>query len=116
MSIHSSLRSTSTLAGERSVFTRVERLAILKKEGKFNEADGNVYGLPKVRTALQGRGRQEGQGREGRRAGCRCAGCDRCRAGRCRCRQGRARSRARQGRGQEGRQEEVTRARLARRA
>lgn len=50
MSIHSSLRGSSALVGERSVFTRVERLAILKKEGKFKEEAGSVYGLPKVRT------------------------------------------------------------------
>jgi small basic protein (TIGR04137 family) len=50
MSIHSSLRGADTLKGERSVFTRVERLAVLKKAGKFNEESGSVYGLPKVRT------------------------------------------------------------------
>ena len=50
MSIHSSLRGADTLKGERSVFTRVERLAILKKSGKFSEEKGTVYGLPKVRT------------------------------------------------------------------
>jgi hypothetical protein len=32
------------------VFTRVERIAILKKAGKFNEESGSVYGLQKVRT------------------------------------------------------------------
>jgi len=50
MSIHSSLRGVNTLTGERSVFTRVERIAILKKAGKFNEESGSVYGLQKVRT------------------------------------------------------------------
>ena len=50
MSIHSSLRGGDTLKGERSVFTRVERLAVLKKAGKFDEKTGSVYGLPKVRT------------------------------------------------------------------
>jgi len=50
MSIHSSLRGVNTLTGERSVFTRVERLAILKKAGKFNDESGSVYGLQKVRT------------------------------------------------------------------
>jgi len=52
MSIHSSLRGVDTLKGERSVFTRVERLAILKKAGKFDEK-GSVYGLPKVRTRFK---------------------------------------------------------------
>ena len=50
MSIHSSLRGVNTLTGERSVFTRVERLAILKKAGKFIDESGSVYGLQKVRT------------------------------------------------------------------
>jgi small basic protein (TIGR04137 family) len=50
MSIHSSLRGADTLKGERSVFTRVERIAVLKKAGRFNEDDASVYGLPKVRT------------------------------------------------------------------
>jgi len=53
MSIHSSLRGVSTLTGERSVFTRLERLAVLKKEGKFNEQTSSVYGLPKVRTRFK---------------------------------------------------------------
>lgn len=51
MSIHSSLRGVNTLTGERSVFTRIERLAILKKEGRFDdEKAASIYGLPKVRT------------------------------------------------------------------
>jgi small basic protein (TIGR04137 family) len=53
MSIHSSLRGVNTLAGERSVLTRIERLARLKKEGKFNEQSSSVYGLPKVRTRFK---------------------------------------------------------------
>lgn len=53
MSIHSSLRSSNTLVGERSVFTRTERLAILKKEGKFKDESGCIFGLPKVRTRFK---------------------------------------------------------------
>lgn len=53
MSIHSSLRSSNTLVGERSVFTRTERLAILKKDGRFKEETGCVFGLPKVRTRFK---------------------------------------------------------------
>jgi small basic protein (TIGR04137 family) len=53
MSIHSSLRGSSTLSGERSVLTRIERLARLKKEGKFHEDTSSVYGLPKVRTRFK---------------------------------------------------------------
>jgi small basic protein (TIGR04137 family) len=53
MSIHSSLRGVDTLKGERSVFTRVERLAILKKDGRFGDQSKSVYGLPKVRTRFK---------------------------------------------------------------
>ena len=53
MSIHSSLRGVSTLAGERSVFTRRERLEILAKAGKFKEGERSVLGLPKVRTRFK---------------------------------------------------------------
>ena len=53
MSIHSSLRGADTLKGERSVFTRVERIAVLKKSGKFNEENASVYGLQKVRTRFK---------------------------------------------------------------
>ena len=53
MSIHRSLRSASNLAGERSVFTRVERIAALKKQGKFSEESTSIYGLPKVRTRFK---------------------------------------------------------------
>jgi small basic protein (TIGR04137 family) len=50
MSIHPSLRGVSTLVGERSVFTRMERIQILTREGKFDAEAGKVHGLPKVRT------------------------------------------------------------------
>lgn len=53
MSIHSSLRVGDSLKGERSVFTRVERLAVLKKEGKFDEEKNSVIHLPKVRTRFK---------------------------------------------------------------
>jgi small basic protein (TIGR04137 family) len=53
MSIHSSLRGVNTLEGDRSVFSRVERLQILIKQGKFKKEDGSVYGLPKVRTRFK---------------------------------------------------------------
>ncbi|MFT4648754.1 MAG: small basic protein (TIGR04137 family) [Glaciecola sp.] len=52
MSIHPSLKGLDTLVGERSVFTRKERLQKLMKEGKV-AADGSVYGLPKVRTKFK---------------------------------------------------------------
>jgi small basic protein (TIGR04137 family) len=50
MTIHSSLRGVNTLTGARSVLTRQERIAKLTKEGKFDPAQSNVWGLPKVRT------------------------------------------------------------------
>ena len=53
MSIHSSLRAGDTLKGERSVLTRIERIAVLKKAGKFDENKRSIYGLPKVRTKFK---------------------------------------------------------------
>ena len=53
MSIHSSLRGADTLTGERSVLTRVERIARLTKEGRFNPEEDAVIGLPKVRTKFK---------------------------------------------------------------
>jgi len=52
MSIHRSLRGVSTLIGERSVFTRRERLEKLMADGKCSKAD-SAYGLPKVRTSFK---------------------------------------------------------------
>jgi small basic protein (TIGR04137 family) len=53
MSIHSSLRGVDTLIGERSVFSRVERLNLLIKQGKFKPEGDSVFGLPKVRTRFK---------------------------------------------------------------
>ncbi len=53
MSIHSSLRGGDTLKGERSVLTRQERIASLKKAGKFEEQKRSIFGLPKVRTKFK---------------------------------------------------------------
>ena len=50
MSIHPSLRGASTLIGERSVFTRMERIQILMRDGKFDPKASSIHGLPKVRT------------------------------------------------------------------
>lgn len=52
MSIHPSLRGIDTLSGDRSVFTRVERVQRLMKEGKLDTA-GSPFGLPKVRTSFK---------------------------------------------------------------
>ena len=52
MSIHSSLKSSGTGVGQRNVWTRVERLAALKKDGRWTPEVG-VTGLPKVRTKFK---------------------------------------------------------------
>jgi small basic protein (TIGR04137 family) len=52
MSIHPSLRGASNLVGDRSVFTRIERVQKLVREGKLEE-DGSPFGLPKVRTRIK---------------------------------------------------------------
>lgn len=52
MSIHPSLRGVNTLVGERSVFTRKERLLKLIEDGRMSNKD-SVYGLPKVRTKFK---------------------------------------------------------------
>lgn len=53
MSIHSSLRGSNTLVGERSVLTRSERLQALVKKGKLDPKTGSVYRMPKVRTRFK---------------------------------------------------------------
>ena len=53
MSIHSSLRGADSLAGQRSVLKRVERITQLTKEGKFDPENDSVFGLPKVRTKFK---------------------------------------------------------------
>ena len=52
MSIHSSLRISGSLKGERNVWTRAERIAALRKVGNWKEGDA-VLGLPKVRTRFK---------------------------------------------------------------
>jgi len=59
MSIHPSLRGVDTLVGERSVFTRLERIQILMKAGKFDPEAGKVHGLPKVRTRFKAVGKKK---------------------------------------------------------
>ena len=49
MSIHSSLKISGKLSGERNVWTRMERIQALKKVGSWEPGDP-VVGLPKVRT------------------------------------------------------------------
>ena len=51
MSIHKSLVSKVKLQRSRNVWTRLERIMALKKEGKFEDRQ-SVFGLPKVRTSF----------------------------------------------------------------
>ena len=58
MSIHSSLKASGTGVGQRNVWTRVERLAVLKKDGRWTPETG-VTGLPKVRTKFKAVGKKK---------------------------------------------------------
>jgi len=52
MSIHSSLKISGKLSGERNVWTRVERIQALREVGRWQEGD-SVLALPKVRTRFK---------------------------------------------------------------
>lgn len=52
MTIHSSLKTSTSGGGQRNVWSRIERLAALKKAGKWQEGQ-RVEGLPKVRTTFK---------------------------------------------------------------
>ncbi|HET6204980.1 MAG TPA: small basic protein [Planctomycetota bacterium] len=52
MSIHSSLRTRGKLVRERNVWSRLERILFLQKEGNWKEG-ASIFGLPKVRTRLK---------------------------------------------------------------
>lgn len=49
MSIHSSLKVSGGMTGERNVWSRMERIVALRKVGRWQEG-ASVLGLPKVRT------------------------------------------------------------------
>ena len=49
VSLDRSLKSTASLTRHRNVLTRAERIAKLEDEGRWEEADGAVFGLPKVK-------------------------------------------------------------------
>ena len=57
MSIHKSLKLKNTLARQRSVLTRWERIEKLKEQERWEEGD-SVMGLPKVRTKFKIRSRK----------------------------------------------------------
>jgi small basic protein (TIGR04137 family) len=52
MSIHSSLKVSGAGAGQRNVWSRIERIAALKQQGRWKDGD-RVEGLPKVRTRFK---------------------------------------------------------------
>ncbi|MFT7464023.1 MAG: small basic protein (TIGR04137 family) [Pseudohongiellaceae bacterium] len=52
MTIHRSLKVKSGLSRSRNVWTRIERLEALKKNGEWNGGD-SVHGLRKVRTSFK---------------------------------------------------------------
>ncbi len=52
MSIHTSLKVSSAGNSQRNVWSRVERIAALKKAGRWSDGD-KVLGLPKVRTSFK---------------------------------------------------------------
>ena len=58
MSIHKSLKLKNSLARERSVLTRWERIEKLMDQDRWKEGD-SVLGLPKVRTKFKVRSRKQ---------------------------------------------------------
>ncbi len=52
MTLHQSLKISAGMTGERNVWTRTERLAALKTNGRWKAGD-SVLGLPKVRTRFK---------------------------------------------------------------
>ena len=59
MSIDKSLKMKGKLARPRNVFTRIERIKILKGEGKW-EPTMSVFGIPKVKSVkMKRKGKSE---------------------------------------------------------
>lgn len=58
MSIHKSLKLKNTLARDRSVLTRWERIEKLLDQERWKDGD-SVLGLPKVRTQFKVRSRKQ---------------------------------------------------------
>ncbi|MCA8952693.1 MAG: small basic protein [Planctomycetes bacterium] len=58
MTIHRSLQLSGASSGQRNVWTRMERLAALKKVGEWKEGDP-VEGLRKVRTAFKAKAKKK---------------------------------------------------------
>lgn len=58
MSIHRSLKVSGGLRGARNVWTRMERIVALRKDGRWAEGR-SVVGLPKVRTRFRVKTKKE---------------------------------------------------------
>ncbi len=58
MTIHRSLQLSGASSGQRNVWTRMERLAALKKVGEWKDGDP-VEGLRKVRTAFKAKAKKK---------------------------------------------------------
>lgn len=67
MSIHSSLRTSTTSAGQRNVWTRLERILALKKAGGWKDGD-KVTGLRKVRTSFKTKSKKKDEPKEAKPA------------------------------------------------
>ena len=50
MSIHKSLRASSSMTKHRNVLTRAERIKILEDAGRWHEGQNNIMGLVKVKS------------------------------------------------------------------
>lgn len=60
MTIHSSLKLSGASGGQRNVWTRMERIAALKKAGRWNDGD-RVEGLRKVRTSFKAKAKKKAE-------------------------------------------------------
>lgn len=58
MTIHRSLQLSGASTGQRNVWTRMERLAALRKVGEWKEGDP-VEGLRKVRTSFKAKAKKK---------------------------------------------------------
>ena len=51
MSIHKSLKMKGSLQRARNVFTRAERIELMKERGEWGKGR-SIYGLPKTRVSF----------------------------------------------------------------
>jgi small basic protein (TIGR04137 family) len=58
MSIHRSLKTSGTLARDRNVWSRLERILALKKDKRWKTGD-SIFALPKVRTRFKVKGKKK---------------------------------------------------------